>query len=452
MKTRMKFLWMVLGIFVMLLNSCGGNAGNAGSESASEPTLDPNILLSNPKIGLDSLKSYHMRFTQEFDGKADGQPVHTKVEHTMDVVRSAQTEFVTLQQIGTDGNVESFLTGVIGDASYRRTGDEKSICHIVWNQEVKASPSNWPVEMVPAISSGEKTGEDEVNAVNTVHYKLNNDSLGVKYFESVSGDLWFSKEAGYVVKLELDLTGNENTFGKGRSGTKKLTYELTKINTNEDFIAPPGCLSVLDGVPIMADAEREYRLPGNLRYYTASSPEQVLAFYKEELTAQGWQMGNVHESSEKGQVLLFVKSETDERLHLGLTPEKDTTLVSVFVGKPSQGEQPPGVGETGKFATPTPIALDPDKAGLPDGVPIYPGAENFTGFPGIKLDFTTTDSGKQVLDFYKTSLVKDRWSPLPGSANVPGAPAMFRKGSIMLVIRATEKDGGSQVEIMMVKQ
>jgi hypothetical protein len=59
---------------------------------------------------------------------------------------------------------------------------------------------------------------------------------------------------------------------------------------------------------------------------------------------------------------------------------------------------------------------------------------------------------EKVLDFYKASLVKGKWSQLPGTVNVPGAPLMFKKETNMLVIRVTEKPGETQVEIMTVKQ
>jgi hypothetical protein len=135
-----------------------------------------------------------------------------------------------------------------------------------------------------------------------------------------------------------------------------------------------------------------------------------------------------------------------------LSPENGSTQVNVYVGKPPEGGQPSGTGEPENAVTPTPVALDPAKAGLPEGVPIYPGAENFTGVPGLQLVFTTTDPMENVLDFYKTSLVKEKWAQLPGTVNVPGAPLMFKKETNMLVIRVTELGGGSQVEIMTVKQ
>lgn len=454
MKTRTSwiFCWMLLVGILLLSVSCSTGTGNPKPESKSDTYMDANYLLADPAIGLDGLKSYHMQITQEFAGVADGKPVQTKVEHNADVVTATKTEFVTLQQAADDGTVESFLTGAIGNASYSRSGDKKAVCHVAWNSQQLMSPVIRPVDMVPAISTGEKVGLEEVNSIKAVHYRLNNASLGESLFDSIDGNLWLAETGGFIVKFDVLITGSEKIFGEKRSGKEKISYELTKINTNDDFIIPVGCQPVLDGVPIMTDAVNEYRLPEILRYNTPSSPEKVLAYYKEQLTAQGWQTGSTHEMATKGQVILFIKTKNDERLHLSLTPEKDTTLVSVSVSKPPQVEQTPGAGEPEKFASPTPAALDPSKAGLPEGVPIYLGAENFTGIPGLKLDFTTGDPAIKVLDFYKTNLSKGKWTQSPGAANQAGVPVMFRKDNTNLMIRISEKDGVTQVQIIVFKQ
>jgi hypothetical protein len=451
MKINPKFQVIGLCLIVLMSGACIGLTSGSKLPEREQPVAS-SMLLADPHQGLDGLKSYHMHAVNEFTGEADGKPLHSLGEYNGDEVRKTQTEFVNLRQPLSNGKIDSFLTGVIGDASYRRIGDESAICHIAWNQQKKVTPEFWPVDMLPAILSGEKTGVEEVNEVKTTRYILDRDSLGIANFENVSGDLWLALDGGYVVKMEFTLSGGEKTFGKGRSGNQKVTYELTKINANDDFIAPAGCLPVLDGIPIMADAIHEYRLPGNLRYSSASSPEKVLEFYKEKLTTQGWQMGSPHESVMKGQVVLFIKKEGDDRLHLSLSPENGTTQVSVFVGKPPENGPTSGSGDQENVPTPTPPALEPAKAGLPEGVPIYPGARNFTGIPGMRLVFTTTDPIEKVMDFYKAGLLKEKWAQLPGTVNVPGVPLMFKKENNMLVIRVTEKDGGSQIEIMMVKQ
>jgi hypothetical protein len=452
MKTkRTVFSAVSIGI-ILLLGSCSGDAGEAKPVNKAETSEEINALVANPAAGLAGLKSYHMQLVQEFDGELDGQPIQTKVEHTGDEVKSTNTEFVDLQQIAENGKTESFLTGVIGNASYRRSGDENATCHITWNENEKNAPSLWPVDMIPIITAGKKTGEEEINGVKAAHYTLDDASLGVFYFEKVDGDLWMKEPDGFIVKLELNLKGSENAFGKGRSGTKKLSYELTKINANDDFISPKGCQPVLTGVPIMTDAVREYRLPDILRYYSPSNPEKVLAFYKEQLSAQGWLMGSPHESSSKGQVILFIKTETDERMHLSLTPNKDTTLVSVSISKaPEIVPTKPG-DETKIESTPEGNSIDPANAGLPEGVPIYPGAQNFTGISGMMLNFTTSDPESKVLDFYKTNLGKGKWTQSPVPANQTGVPVMFRKDNINLMIKISEKDGISQVQLVVFKQ
>jgi hypothetical protein len=452
MKTRRKIQFLIIILEALGMTGCLVFGGNAGNSSAGDSAVEGNALVSDPHAGLTELTSYHMRTVNEFIGKMDGNPQQSRLEIVGDEVRSTRGEFVTISQSRDSGNMETLLMGTLGDASYRRIGDDSAICNVSWNPEKKAAPAIWPVDLLPVIVKGVKAAEEEINAVKSTHYTLTRDSLGMANYEEVSGDLWLAETGGYVVKLDVTISGADKTFGKGRSGSYRLNYELSKINANEDFALPAGCQPVMMDIPVMVDAENIVRMPEVVRYKTTSNLNDVVAFYKEKLGADGWQAGDLHSSQSGYQILRFAKSGVGESLHITLSEEQGGVRVSVAKVKPGSGPQNPSKSNTGNTTPEPPPSMNPSEAGLPSDVQIYPGAANFTGVPDLQLVFTTTDPMDKVLDFYKTSLLKEKWAQLPGTVNVPGAPLMFKKGNTMLVIRVTEQGGGSRVEIMTVKQ
>jgi hypothetical protein len=455
MKTgrKIQFLILIIAALALLgITGCLVFGGNSGNSSASDSAVKGSALVSDPHAGLAELTSYQMRVVNEFTGKIDGNPQQSRMEIVGDEVRSTHGEFVTITQSRDSGDMETLVMGTLGDASYRRVGDNSAICNVSWNPEKKAAPAIWPVDLLPDIIKGTKAAEEDIDAVKTIHYTLTRDSLGKVNYEEVSGDLWLAEPGGYVVKLDITISGADKTFGKGSSGSYRLTYELSKINANEDFALPAGCRPVMMDIPVMVDAENIVRMPDVVRYKTTSNLNGVVAFYKEKLGADGWQAGDLHHSQSGYQILRFAKSGVDESLHISLSEEQVGVRVSVAKVKPGSGPQDSSKSNAGNLTPEPPPSMNPSEAGLPEDVQIYPGAANFTGVPGMQLVFTTNDPINKVVDFYKTSLVKGKWAQLPGTVNVPGASLMFKKGNNMLVIRVTEQGGGSQVEIMSVKQ
>jgi hypothetical protein len=443
---------IILCFVVLISSACSGGAGGAVSPSGEKPAVAGSMLFSDQRQGLDGLASYHMQAINEFTGEMDGKPQNSRLELTGDVTRASQTEFVEIIQPASGGKNHVLLSGVVADASYSRIGDEKEPCKVVWDAETKAPPSLWPVDLLPAIQSAAKVGTETINTIQAVHYTLDNNSLGNPAAEKVTGDFWLAESGGYVVKFDLTMSGAEKNFGKGRSGTQKLTYELTRINANDDFVLPAGCQPVLMDIPVMPDATNLNRMPETIRYITVSDADSVMAFYKEKLTASGWKSGSAHPYGDNGQIVLFFKSGEPGSLQVAFTKGKNGFSVTVSKLKPSEKPQVTGNNEGGSPANTAGNPLDPAKAGLPEGVPIYPGATDFTGIEGMRLVFLTADAVVTVTDFYKTNLKKENWSIMPGSGSVPEAPLMFQKSGRYLFVKiGAGEGGGSKVEITTIK-
>jgi hypothetical protein len=439
-----------LGILVLIAGCSRGTPPAAETGSKEQPAQSVPMLLSNPGQGLDALDGYHAVAVNKFSGTVNGQAQTTSMEISGDAAKKTGSLFVDIRQ-STNGNpVRQIVQGMAGNAAYSRTGDEKTLCHVTWQQEAQP-PSVQPAVILPAVVSAAKTGTEQIDGVTAVHYTLNDKSLGTKA-ETLKGDLWLAEPGGYVVKFDLTISGGEKTFGQGRSGTQTLTYELTKINTNDDFPLPAGCQPVLTGVPEMIGARNVTRLPETLRYTTDSSSEDVVAFYKDKLGSAGWKWGEVHKTAGGDQIILFFKVDEPVSLSMRMATGKSGLQVNIArmtesasTGTGQNGEKPAGTEAPGN-------KIDLAKAGLPAGVTVYPGAADFAGVEGIRLEFNAPDAVDKVKEYYRSGLKKAGWAVMPGSESTPDVPMILKKDNLRLFIKISKGESGTRVELTWMKQ
>jgi len=60
--------------------------------------------------------------------------------------------------------------------------------------------------------------------------------------------------------------------------------------------------------------------------------------------------------------------------------------------------------------TPQPGGFDVSQAGLPPGVPIYTGAHDFSGMPGVMLKYTADVDVRTASDFYDKAMKAGGWT------------------------------------------
>lgn len=82
------------------------------------------------------------------------------------------------------------------------------------------------------------------------------------------------------MKYHVELSGGEALFGAGVTGTRTVDYELSEVDNGTPVANPGDCLPVLMDIPATDDAQDVERMPGSLRYTSASSPETVQAFFE----------------------------------------------------------------------------------------------------------------------------------------------------------------------------
>ena len=112
---------------------------------------------------------------------------------------------------------------------------------------------------------------------------------------SGGGHFYVSTEYDVVVAFDLDGEGTFGMFEEGDTGSFHLGYRVTGINEPVDLAIPEECASGAGGaggagsdLPILADATNVTSLPGLTTYTSKTSIDEIVDFYRTELTNAGW--------------------------------------------------------------------------------------------------------------------------------------------------------------------
>jgi hypothetical protein len=148
-----------------------------------------------------------------------------------------------------------------------------------------------PNSIIGGVRSAQRVGNETVNGMPTVHYKLDITNLEMLGYHNGNGDAWMADPGDYVVKYTLQATSNgkENFFGGIMDeGTIMLVYEVTDVNQPIDIQAPADCGGAADDILVMADAQDKAAMGSMITYSSPSAYKDVVAFYEKEMKAKGW--------------------------------------------------------------------------------------------------------------------------------------------------------------------
>jgi hypothetical protein len=123
-------------------------------------------------------------------------------------------------------------------------------------------------------------------------------------FTGVKGDLVRAKGGDYVLLYAFTGHTLDTRFGDSTPGKIAWHYEITDLSPDEVLTAPPECEITL---PIMADAQELSRLPGLIKYTSATAAAEVVTFYQRELEAGGWLVYELAATSEDTTVLHYAR-------------------------------------------------------------------------------------------------------------------------------------------------
>jgi len=410
-------------------------AAAASLPAAGQPVQPPPGSFNLPDAGanLDGLGAYQSTLVTAFNGTRGGRPYTAGSTLTRQLTQNPAASLTTLDSTSSDGQPLWMAGGEFDGLTFLQTGADQA-CQAA-SKDAGGGEFSLPdaAAQLPGITGAEKVGDETVGGVTAVRYHFDQRSLrGYPAGVSADGDVWVAVEGGFVVSYQLKLNAPEGVLGAGLAGEQSWAYE---VKPGLQAVAlPDACAGLPYDFPRMPDAAGVTLMDGYLDYLTAGPADAVSSFYNDRLTGQGWTRMAGAQAGQPGaaDALLFKKVDGDKETTawVDVAAAGAQTRVEVILSVVSP--------ETAKaFPMPTPQAqptLDLATAGLPAGVPLYPGAANITGMAGRMLSYRVDAGVPEVEKFYSEQLSAGGWQLV---APAPGVP--WQKDGLMLVV-VVEKD------------
>jgi hypothetical protein len=308
-----RFRWIPIALAMIVALSCIINTTATGGGSGSS--------IPDEVKALDSLAHFRADLTISTKAQASGDAVDQTEKLSLAVWKAEKAAFQTVDSVDAAGQSMEVTLGKVDQAGYVLLGGDIG-CQTFWNDtNIQIDPgdlSHYLYEVKP----GKSTGDETVNGIAAHVYPVDSGYLGLKDVKA-SGKIWLASSGGYLVKYHVELSGGDALFGAGASGTRTVDYELSEVNNGAPVAYPGDCRPVLTEVPATDDAQNVERMPGSLRYTSASAPDAVRSFYGKYFTGRGW-------SEISGQTL--PDGETDVLFSQGLNEPEATVLLQPLDG------------------------------------------------------------------------------------------------------------------------
>jgi len=273
---------------------------------------------------LSNLKSYRLRsvISVQEEGK-DKETVETEIAY----VRQPPAQHSIIRWgVASQEGIEVIR---IGSDSYARVGSEWIAMQVPDKELTPPAIALYSAENLFRSAKGRYVGQENVNGQPTKHYVYDEKALlqsGV--FTNLlegSGEVWVSTQHNITVRTIAHLKGKDTNTG--RITTIDLRSDVTDINADISIKPPEGIgkPEKPDDVPIMSGATDMVSIKGMTSYKVAASVEEVTAFYKSEMTKNGW-------TSVPSQVPGFISFEKGNRAaQITITRQGDRTAVAIIM-------------------------------------------------------------------------------------------------------------------------
>ena len=293
----------------------------AGGEAATEG--EEEIELSSVTSGLQSLDSYRANFKMAVTDTAGGGTEEWAYEMDMEVVRDPSAQHMVIQGgAAAEGVFEMFQ---IGDTRYITMGEGQCISTSAEDEAMNAEMFE-PGDVIGGLSNARRVRPDQdVNGIRCRHYEFDQTGLTWGGFGKAEGEVWVAVDGEYVVKYLLQAEGKGPTSGK--EGHLEWVYEIRDVNQPISVEPPAGCGAAESEYPMMADATDLTTMENMVMYTSASSLDDVLAFYKEQMPADGWSETGDSITSEG----TAMQSYTKEGVTVSLTLTEQDGKVTVLI-------------------------------------------------------------------------------------------------------------------------
>ena len=199
-------------------------------------------------------------------------------------------------------------------------------------------------DMLGDLEKANYEGQTTYNGVKVKHYTFDQKSFELDdlpdgmEIDEASGNIYVAVEGDYVVHMDMTLSGDnvEVPSGQGetlQNGSLTVTMDLTDINQPITIELPPEALESgkpPEDIPVPENAEdlQALGMMGMLTYQSASTPEELVDFYKAEMPKNGWT--EVSADVMTGMANLEYNKE-DRTATIMITPDSDTGKTAVMI-------------------------------------------------------------------------------------------------------------------------
>ncbi len=348
-------------LFAFVLSACGGDAEVAVDTSAdaevSSDDAATGILPGPTTLDLDDPDAiqaidtdYELHLVMSYSGTASDGSV-LMGEFTLDqkqLIDSADSEILVQASGMADlGEVDMVSMSILGDTVYFYTDVNGCIY-------LPASSYDDPYNDVVFTGdsmNGEavRVGSETINGVATYHFALdtyNIDPAEMDLNTLESGDMYVAQDGGYLVRMVMEGMGTNEFFGGDGSIPVDIHYQLDYTPADGiEIMVPEGCEVVEDSAsgagagdsaansedyPVMADASNVTAFGTLFSYETNASIEEVMAYYKAELAADGWSLDQEIVGGETG-ILVFMQGGSGLSVAINGDPNNPGTLTVVII-------------------------------------------------------------------------------------------------------------------------
>jgi hypothetical protein len=282
-----------------------------------------------PVSRLSGLQSYTSTLTLSFSGTEAGQLSEWSNTYTMVSVREPAARQLTFEAPSDEADEATVAVyrAEINGLSYERRGDAACRTSAVFAADALAE--RWePATFLPGITGATESGTETVNGVAATRYDFDQRAFGSLPESASTGQIWIASEGGFVVRYLLTTTAGAEYFGDGSEGTLEVDYEVTDVNAAPAIALPAECSEQLPDAPMLPGATDVVGAADYVSYTTASSVDEAVAFYHDQLTALGWtslsepsvaETATIETFQRDGEQLLVIVSATDAGTAVRLT-------------------------------------------------------------------------------------------------------------------------------------
>ena len=318
-----------------------------------EPTeAPPEVEEEEDEFDLSSLSSTNelssyrstMSVTMVVDnnGQEEEQTIEISIEYTSEP--KAQHIIMSGAVAGPDGEGGTIEMYLIEDTMYMKMEDQW-LSLPATEEDLDTDAFITPDTMLEDLCGWKKEGRDEIAGVDVEHWTFTKEDIDecmseeladIGELSQASGDLYIAEDDNYVVLMEISFEGEDLDMDLGETdeGAKavrmEIHYETTDVNEPFTIEAPAEATessSLPDDIPVPDGTSGVNNMFGMINYTSETAPEEVHAFYQEEMPNNGW----TEVSAEAMSGLWMLEYTKDGRTANIMITEDDSGNASVMI-------------------------------------------------------------------------------------------------------------------------